>query len=342
MSVRASISSSPRGSAPSASDRSLVAKYSPVAIDELCASADFLECVRALIDIDLLNILCVGHECSGKTTVINAIIRAYYDIPKEESISSKNILVINSLNDNGVAYFRSEVKAFCKSKSTIPSRKKTVVLDNLDTMSESVQHVFRGYIDKYSCNVNILASCVNSMKVAESVRSRLGILNVVAPNRDQVAQIMSRVVAGEGLDIGVDLQHSILAQCNYEACQVLNYLDKLKIIGLPVSADLCRISGADISTSEFDAYFEFVLARKLSEATAVLYAVHDNGYSVIDILEYMFAFVKITDALSERGKYSSVEIICKHIAIFNTVHESAVELAVMTNSMILAINPICV
>jgi hypothetical protein len=75
----------------------------------------------------------------------------------------------------------------------------------------------------------------------------------------------------------------------------------------------------------------------------------------------MFAFVKMTDiqrlgrtsygstlttppaktdvgSLTEDHKYIVVALLCKYITIFNTSHEDPVELAILTNNMIEAIN----
>jgi hypothetical protein len=36
---------------------------------------------------------------------------------------------------------------------------------------------------------------------------------------------------------------------------------------------------------------------------SILYGIHDYGYSVIDILDYFFNFIKITHLVSEDQKY---------------------------------------
>jgi hypothetical protein len=65
----------------------------------------------------------------------------------------------------------------------------------------------------------------------------------------------------------------------------------------------------------------------------ILYAIHDYGYSVIDILDYFFTFVKNTPILMENEKYNVIPVICKYITIFHNVHEDCIELALFSNNM---------
>jgi len=51
-----------------------------------------------------------------------------------------------------------------------------------------------------------------------------------------------------------------------------------------------------------------------------LYHIHDYGYSVIDILDYFFTFVKMTNVMSEEEKYRVIPYLCKYITIFHNVH----------------------
>ena len=66
----------------------------------------------------------------------------------------------------------------------------------------------------------------------------------------------------------------------------------------------------------------------------LIYSIFDNGYSVMDILDNYFLFVKITDMLTEEQKYNIIPLICKYITIFHNIHEDEIELALFTNNLI--------
>jgi hypothetical protein len=71
----------------------------------------------------------------------------------------------------------------------------------------------------------------------------------------------------------------------------------------------------------------------LSGAIDIFYSVHDYGYSVIDILDYFFAFIKLTNVINENTKYKIIPFLCKYITVFHNVHEDGIELALFTNNL---------
>jgi len=83
----------------------------------------------------------------------------------------------------------------------------------------------------------------------------------------------------------------------------------------------------------FDTYIDNILSNKLTDAIYVLNEIHDYGYSVIDILDYFFAFIKLTDKIDEEIKYKIIPFLCKYITIFHNVHEDSIELALFTNNL---------
>jgi DNA polymerase III delta prime subunit len=127
--------------------------------------------------MDSLNILLVGDIASGKTTLLNIIIREYYK-GIEPKLYQENILYINSLKEQGINYYRSDVKTFCQTCSMIKNKKKIIVLDDIDLINEQSQQVFRNCIDKFSQNVHFISSCSNIQKVIESLQSRFYIIKM--------------------------------------------------------------------------------------------------------------------------------------------------------------------
>ena len=101
---------------------SLIFKYSPKNIDDLEISDTIKLLLKTYIDMNNLNLLFIGDSGSGKTTLIKVIINEYYkDLP--DNTKNCNILTINSLKEQGIFYYRSEVKTFCQTTSTIPGKK---------------------------------------------------------------------------------------------------------------------------------------------------------------------------------------------------------------------------
>ena len=86
---------------------------------------------------------------------------------------------------------------------------------------------------------------------------------------------------------------------------------------------------------EFDQYTNLCKNEKdINESIKLIYKLSNRGYSVMDILDNYFIYIKITTLLSEEEKYVIIPFICKYITIFNNIHEDEIELAHFTNNLI--------
>ena len=100
-----------------------VYKYQPLYFNDYGDDNQIVKILKSLLTIDSLNILLIGDIASGKTSLLNTLIREYYDTysPKEYE---ENVLYINSLKEQGINYYRTDVKTFCQTCSNIKHKKK--------------------------------------------------------------------------------------------------------------------------------------------------------------------------------------------------------------------------
>ena len=111
-------------------DNTFISKYKPYFIKDFCIDEHLLSVLRTLIEVDHLNILFIGNSSSGKTTMLYALIREYYGLSKDSLLPENNILFVNNLKEQGIQYFRNEMKTFCQSHSAIYGKKKLVIIDD--------------------------------------------------------------------------------------------------------------------------------------------------------------------------------------------------------------------
>ena len=130
-------------------------KYQPKFYKDFTIDKEYIELLNTLKKMDNLNILLIGNSGNGKTSLIQATIREYYNM---ENIPKNNIMCINNLKEQGIQYYRTEVKTFCQTPSVIHGKKKFIILDDIDLINDQSQQVFRNCIDKYSHKVHFLAS----------------------------------------------------------------------------------------------------------------------------------------------------------------------------------------
>ena len=315
----------------------LIHKYQPKYFKDFETNDALYEIIRNLFTIDKLNIMLIGNIGCGKTTVINAIIREYYRdfTPKDYN---DNILVINNLKEQGISYYRTEVKTFCQTASSIHKKKKLVILDDIDFINEQSQQVFRNCIDKYSQNVNFISTCNNKQKVIESLQSRFFILHIKSLERNNIKKIMNQIIQTENLNIDTPSQEFILDICNNNTKTLVNYMEKIKLLNKSISLNDAMNICTNISYIYLTRYTELVKKKDLKNAISLVNNLYDKGYSVMDILDNYFLFVKTTNYLTEAEKYKIIPVICKYISVFHNIHEDDIELALFTNNLINLIN----
>jgi replication factor C subunit 2/4 len=305
-------------------------KYQPLYLNDFEIDDEMISILQALINMNNLNILFIGDIGSGKTTFLNAVIKEYY---KDFSQCQDNILHINSLKEQGIQYYRNDVKTFCQTTSSIKGKKKIIVLDDIDIINEQSQQVFRNYMDKYSHNVHFISSCSNSQKVIESLQSRFIIIKIKYLQRHNLDKIMQKIIVNENIQINVDAQNFILNVSNNNPKILINYMEKIKLLNEPINLELAINVCTNISFITFEDYTILLKNGQLNNAIKLLYNIYDKGYSVMDILDNYFLFIKTTSSISEQQKYDVIPLICKYITIFHNIHEDEIELALFSNNL---------
>ena len=101
-------------------------KYRPTRLCDFNMNEDFYNVLISLIHIGKLNILLTGNTGTGKTAILNAIISEYYDLC--DISKNENILSINILKEQGISYYRNDVRVFCQTPSTIKGKRYEVIL----------------------------------------------------------------------------------------------------------------------------------------------------------------------------------------------------------------------
>jgi DNA polymerase III delta prime subunit len=322
------------------STTTFISKYKPYFIKEFCIDDNLISTLNTLIEIDYLNILFIGGSSSGKTTLLHALIREYYNLDKDAGFPENNILFVNNLKEQGIQYFRNEMKTFCQSRSAIYGKKKLLIIDDIDSINEQSQQVFRNYIDKYKNNIHFISVCSNLQKVIESIQSRVHIVKLSTPTREQILEIMNHIIINENIIIDNDSKEYLLLMSNLSIRVIINYLEKIYILREPITIELCKKICSNISFQQFENYIECLIKNDLSGAIEILYIIHDYGFSVIDILDYFFIFIKLTNILDEDTKYRIIPFLCKYITVFHNVHEDGIELALFTNNLVNVIRSI--
>jgi DNA polymerase III delta prime subunit len=308
-------------------------KFQPIHFEDFGIDNEIVEIFKTLINMDNLNILLIGDIASGKTSLLNALIKKYYDgVPAKQY--QDNVLYINSLKEQGINYYRSDVRTFCQTCSSVKNKKKFVVLDDIDLINEQSQQVFRNCIDKFSHNVNFISSSCNIQKVIESLQSRLIIIKNKPFLRENLLTIINKIKHVENIDIEPVAEDFIINISNNTVKILINYMEKFKLLDQKITIDLAVRCCTNISFSILHDYTLLLKNNDLTQAITLIYNIYNKGYSVMDILDNYFLFIKYSNIISENQKYKIIPIICKYITIFHNIHEDEIELALFTNNLV--------
>ena len=308
-------------------------KYKPYFLKDFYFSNELHELISDFLELDRLSVLFIGNTSSGKTTLLNTIIREYYQLGKDSSFPENNILYINNLKDQGIQFFRNEMKTFCQSHSSIYGKKKMVIIDDLDNINEQSQQVFRNYIDKYKQNVHFVTVCTNLQKVIESLQSRLHMIKIEVPSKTQMQSIMDTIIDNEGINIDNTSKEYVLQLSGTSIRMLINYLEKMFVYNNPITMENCDKICCTMPSHYFEDYIQFLKENEIKNACDVFFLLHDQGYSVIDILDAFFVFIKITPILTEKMKYKLIPQLCKYITVFHNIHEHPIEIALFTKNI---------
>ena len=137
----------------------LIKKYEPKTLDAFTIQTSIISILKNLIEINLLNLLIIGNNNTGKSTILKAIIKLY---------NKEDVMIVNTLTDQSISYSRTDLKIFCKSTNT-KKYKKLVILDDIDFINDQNQQILRNYIDKYSNNINFLCTGKCRQKIITTV-----------------------------------------------------------------------------------------------------------------------------------------------------------------------------
>ena len=145
---------------------------------------------------------------------------------------------------------------------------------------------------------------------------------------------MKKIVAHENIIIDHDAQKFILNISNLSIRILINYLEKSKILNTRIDLAIAKQLCTNISFHIFEEYTTSLTNKDLDTCIKILYSLYDQGYSVMDILDNYFLFVKSTPLIDETNKYKITKILCKYMTIFHNIHEDEIELALFTNNLV--------
>lgn len=326
--------------------------YKPKNLEDFDFEDDYKNNLKQFINKEFLNIIIIGEDGTGKTTLLNTIIMSYLNTIRNsdaknniesninEPLESTHVFRINNLKDCGITFYRNEVKNFCQFPS---KRKKLLVVDNLEMVDKSIQSIFKYYMEKWSNNFYFIATTSNPHKINESLLAKTYQLLLPKKSSLTIKHVLDNICMSEKICITDDAKEYIITQCNGKIKLLFMFLQKVYYLHGKINLRLIEENFTMLSYNDFKAYFEACKESNYQDAFKLIEHFLSKGYSICDIFDEMFHFVKLQEndsnnIFTEEAKYEIIKLISKYTLILNTIHEENVELYFFTNSLIAMLN----
>ena len=145
---------------------------------------------------------------------------------------------------------------------------------------------------------------------------------------------MYDITEKENIIIDTQVKKYIIELSNYSVRMLINYLEKFKLMNTTITMDVCKCLVTNISFNTFNEITKLCIEENnIQKAIKILNNLYNSGYSVSDILDNYFFYIKHGSNMEEDLKYKIISLICKYIIIVNELHEDEIELAFFANRL---------
>ena len=116
---------------------------------------------------------------------------------------------------------------------------------------------------------------------------------------------------------------------------MINLLEKIYLLDQENSVELVENIGTIIENKIWKNFTEACVHNKdIQKAIQIIMDIYNQGYSVSDILDTYFNYIKQEGHLPEVIKYEIIKLICKYTTIINTIYDSEIELYFFVNDIV--------
>ena len=202
--------------------------YKPKKIDDFNIEPIYKEIIDLYKKDNNLRFIINGNNSVGKTSLIKVILEEYYG--KKFSELKDDIIYINYIKDQGINYYRNELKQFFKINNFNKDIKNTIIIDDLDLINFNYQQIVKTYITNYK-NINFIFSCNNINKIDTNILYLLENIYINDNNLDFIDSVIEKVLINEKMYFeSLETKIFFIQLSNSLITNVLNNLNKIKII----------------------------------------------------------------------------------------------------------------
>jgi replication factor C subunit 3/5 len=151
-----------------------VSKYVPKKIDDIVSQNIVIDNLKKFIIGNALpHLLFYGMSGIGKTSTINCVIDQLYDVDGQQFM----VMRLNASSDRGIKVVRNRINKFVSTSNLFNKKSKKklykmIILDEMDSMTQSAQDSLRKLIEDFSKTARFCLICNNIQNISEALQSR--------------------------------------------------------------------------------------------------------------------------------------------------------------------------
>ena len=299
-------------------NESFINKYKPTNIENMFLNSKIKELIINVIVKRNVNILLLGNNETGKTILMNILNKRI-----------TNSILINNLKENGINTFRTDIKLYCQ----LTEKKKTILIDDYDRITESSQYIVKTLMDKYE-NILFISTIRDIKKLIEPLKHKFFVVKLDCITNEFLKKLMNIVLENENIPLSEKTKDYIINISEFSINRMYNYLEKIKLLEENKSHEEYLKILTNISYYTFDKILILCKEKKKKDVYIEFNNIFDKGYSILDIFDFFFKFIKNVKNIDESIRYKIIKLLCEYISISDSINELDTELLLFSYELV--------
>lgn len=254
-----------------------VEKYRPQRVKDIIMPSEYHRYFSQMIESkECLNLLlCSNTPGTGKTTLAKAL---------AEDLEA-DYLYINASSDNGIAVAREQIAEYASAKS-FDKRKKIVILDEADGLTEPFQRALRGYIEQYSANCRFILTCNYISKIIPALQEgRTNFFDFNLMKKEYINTLTEKMVSrlagilkNEKIEYDAVILPKLVESLYPSLRKMISVLQKYAALYGKIDSGILSFKAVDTELAEY---------IKAKNITAARNYINSNGFCYTDVFSFI-------------------------------------------------------
>ena len=299
-------------------NESFINKYKKINIEELYLNNSTKKIVNEVVKNRNMNLLFVGGSETGKTSLINTL---------NNTINGG--ILINNLKEKGINTFRTDIKLYCQ----LTQKKKTILIDDYDHITESCQHIIKTLMDKYN-NILFIATIKDIRKLIEPLKNKFVLIKLDNITNNFLEEILKIIIKDEKIKINNNCIKYIVNNSNFSLNKMYNNVEKIKLLNKKLNLQNCKYLLTNIDCNNFNHIISLSKNNNIKKVYNIFNDLYKKGYAIIDIYEYFYNYIKNSKNIEDNFRYKIIILLCEYIYKADSVNELDIQMLLFSKELV--------